>query len=35
MKKGTVINQGISDVIAGMGHTDMLVIADAQRDPTH
>ena len=29
MKKGTVINQGISDVIAGMGHTDMLVIADA------
>ena len=29
MKKGTILNRAISDVIASMGHTDMLVIADA------
>lgn len=29
MKKIGVLNQPISAVIAGMGHTDMLVIADA------
>jgi D-ribose pyranase len=29
MKKGTLINQPISAVIAGLGHMDMLVIADA------
>ncbi len=29
MKKGKLLNQPISAVIAGMGHTDELVIADA------
>ncbi|KAA3664829.1 MAG: D-ribose pyranase [Chloroflexi bacterium] len=29
MKKGTLLNQAISNVIAGMGHTNELVIADA------
>lgn len=29
MKKTGILNQSISAVIAGMGHTDMLVIADA------
>lgn len=29
MKKTPLLNQDISRVIAGMGHTDMLVIADA------
>jgi D-ribose pyranase len=29
MKKGTLINQPLSSVIAGLGHTDELVIADA------
>jgi D-ribose pyranase len=29
MKKSGVLNQPISAVIAGLGHTDMLVIADA------
>ena len=29
MKKTTLINQEISYVIAGMGHQDMLVVADA------
>ncbi|RME99781.1 MAG: D-ribose pyranase [Chloroflexi bacterium] len=29
MKKGTLLNQPISAVIAGLGHTDTLVIADA------
>lgn len=29
MKKTTLLNQEISQVIAGMGHQDMLVIADA------
>lgn len=29
MKKGTLLNQPISAVIAGLGHTDMLVVADA------
>ncbi|MFQ5421231.1 MAG: D-ribose pyranase [Anaerolineae bacterium] len=29
MKKGVLLNQPISNVIAGMGHTDELVIADA------
>ncbi|NIR27689.1 MAG: D-ribose pyranase, partial [Gammaproteobacteria bacterium] len=29
MKKGKLINQPISAVIAGMGHGDELVIADA------
>lgn len=29
MKKTALLNQDISRVIAGMGHTDMLVIADA------
>jgi D-ribose pyranase len=29
MKKTGILNQPISAVIAGMGHTDMLVIADA------
>ena len=29
MKKTTSLNKDISDVIAGMGHRDMLVIADA------
>lgn len=29
MKKGTLLNQSVSAVIAGLGHTDTLVIADA------
>ena len=29
MKKSGILNQPISAVIAGMGHTDTLVIADA------
>ena len=29
MKKGQLLNQHISAIIAGMGHTDELVIADA------
>lgn len=29
MKKSGIINQPISAVIAGLGHTDMLVVADA------
>lgn len=29
MKKGVLLNQPISAVIAGLGHTDKLVIADA------
>jgi len=29
MKKATLLNQPISAVIAGLGHTDMLVVADA------
>ncbi|MCB0161542.1 MAG: D-ribose pyranase, partial [Caldilineaceae bacterium] len=29
MKKGTLLNQPLSAVIAGMGHMDELVIADA------
>lgn len=29
MKKTTLLNQPISSVIASMGHTDMLVVADA------
>ncbi|MBN1267838.1 MAG: D-ribose pyranase [Anaerolineales bacterium] len=29
MKKTGILNQDISRVVAGMGHTDMLVIADA------
>lgn len=29
MKKGYLLNQPLSGVIAGLGHTDMLVIADA------
>lgn len=29
MKKSTLLNQPISSVIAGLGHTDMLVVADA------
>lgn len=29
MKKIGVLNQPISEIIAGMGHTDMLIIADA------
>lgn len=29
MKKGRLLNQPISSLIAGMGHTDQLVIADA------
>jgi D-ribose pyranase len=29
LKKGALLNQPVSAVIAGMGHTDMLVIADA------
>lgn len=28
MKKTTLLNQALSEVIAGMGHTDLLVIAD-------
>jgi D-ribose pyranase len=29
MKKGKLINQPISNLIAGLGHTDEIVIADA------
>jgi len=29
VKKGGVLNQAVSEVIAGMGHMDMLVIGDA------
>lgn len=29
MKKTTLLNQQLSEIIASMGHTDMLVIADA------
>ena len=29
MKKATLLNQPISAAIAGLGHTDMLVVADA------
>jgi D-ribose pyranase len=29
MKKGKIINQPISNLIAGLGHTDEIVIADA------
>ncbi len=29
MKKTTLINPALSEVIASLGHTDMLVLADA------
>ena len=29
MKKGAVINQPVSELIAGLGHLDEIVIADA------
>jgi D-ribose pyranase len=29
MKKTVLLNQGVSEVIAGMGHTDMLCVADS------
>ena len=35
MKKTGLLNQPLSNVIAGMGHTESLVIADAGVANTH